>query len=214
MIRFRERMSLLEEDTYKRPDAKILPLITWASARAEFSDGKMPLHFAAQYSSSEAVVQALLAAYAKAVKTTTKGGHTPLHFAAQYSSSVAVVRAARGVPGGRQGDDQVRQHAGQQSRKTQYDRRGQSLLRERRALGSEVGGTGDGGGKGSKGKGAARGRRRSACCSYRREPGHLRPCHSTSPATNSGDVTGNDPLHRELQPARAQTRRAVRTDYH
>ena len=85
-------MSLLEEDTYKRPDAKILPLITPASARAEFSDGKMPLHFAAQYSSSEAVVQALLAAYAKAVKTTTKGGHTPLHFAAQYSSSVWVVQ--------------------------------------------------------------------------------------------------------------------------
>ena len=86
-------MSLLEEDTYNDyDDAEILPLITPASARAEFSDGKMPLHFAAQYSSSEAVVQALLAAYPKAVKTTTKGGHTPLHIAAQYSSSLAVVQ--------------------------------------------------------------------------------------------------------------------------
>ena len=71
-------MGLLDEDTYK--DTK-------------FADGDMPLHCAAQNSSSVAVVQALLAAYPEAVKTTTKGGHTPLHIAAQNSSSVAVVQA-------------------------------------------------------------------------------------------------------------------------
>jgi hypothetical protein len=63
---------------------------------------------------------------------------------------------------------------------------------------------------GGGGQGAARGRRRSACCSSRCEPRRLRPCHTTFPANNAGNV----PLHGELQPARAQTRPAVRTDDH
>jgi hypothetical protein len=85
------------------------------------------------------------------------------------------------------------------------------------------GGQGSGGQGGGGGKGAARGRRRSACCSSRCEPRRLRPCHTTFPVhtnatfpvhTNATEVTGSVPLHGELQPAREQTRPAVRTDDH
>jgi ankyrin repeat protein len=62
-------------------------------ARANNALGKTPLHRAAKYSSSEAVVQALLAAYPEAVKATDKLGRMPLHVAARYSSSVSVVQA-------------------------------------------------------------------------------------------------------------------------
>jgi len=85
--------SLLDNDTYKRPDAEVLLLITPAMARANNALGKTPLHRAAKYSSSEAVVQALLAAYPEAVKATDKLGRMPLHVAARYSSSVSVVQA-------------------------------------------------------------------------------------------------------------------------
>ena len=85
--------SLLDNDTYKRPDAEVLPLITPAMARANNALGKTPLHRAAKYSSSEAVVQVLLAAYPEAVKATDKLGRMPLHVAARYSSSVSVVQA-------------------------------------------------------------------------------------------------------------------------
>ncbi|KOO34756.1 hypothetical protein Ctob_016300, partial [Chrysochromulina tobinii] len=86
-------MSLLLPDTYRRPDAEVLPLITPAAARATTEDGNTPLHVAAYNSSSVAVVQALLAAYPEAAKATDKDGYTPLHWAAACSSSVAVVQA-------------------------------------------------------------------------------------------------------------------------
>ncbi|KOO25749.1 hypothetical protein Ctob_006826, partial [Chrysochromulina tobinii] len=88
-----ERMSLLDEGTYGRPDAEVLPLITPAAARATDRLGHTPLHYAAQNSSSLAVVQALLAANPEAATAIDEGGNTLLHCAAHNSSSVAVVQA-------------------------------------------------------------------------------------------------------------------------
>jgi hypothetical protein len=86
--------SLLVHWTYYRPDAEVLPLITPAAARARDETGWLPLHKAAEYSSSVAVVQALLAANPEAAKATNnRGGFTPLHYAARSSISVAVVQA-------------------------------------------------------------------------------------------------------------------------
>ena len=62
-------MSLLDGDTYKRPDAEVLPLITPAAARAKDSEyGWVPLHWAANSSTSVAVVQALITANPEAAK--------------------------------------------------------------------------------------------------------------------------------------------------
>jgi ankyrin repeat protein len=92
-----ERMSLLDDDTYYRPDAELLPLITPAAARERDASGHTPLHEAAWYSSSVAVVQAILKAYPEAAMAKTDRyvtrGQLPLHLAARNSSSVAVVQA-------------------------------------------------------------------------------------------------------------------------
>jgi ankyrin repeat protein len=88
-----ERMSLLDDDTYYRPDAELLPLITPAAARERDASGHTPLHEAAWYSSSVAVVQAILMAYPEAARATGRRRQLPLHLAARNSSSVAVVQA-------------------------------------------------------------------------------------------------------------------------
>ena len=65
-------------------------------------DGKLPLHCAALYNNSQAVIKVLLAAYPDAAKATTNGqphkygmlnGYLPLHYAAQYNKSEAVIKA-------------------------------------------------------------------------------------------------------------------------
>ena len=53
-------------------------------------DGYTPLHLAATHNSSEAVVQALLAAYPEAAMATNNDGLTPLHGAAFKGNSGAV----------------------------------------------------------------------------------------------------------------------------
>ena len=89
-----KQMSLFSPDTYQRPDAEVLPLITPAAARATNSYGDTwPLHWAARNSTSVAVVQAIFTAYPEAAKATTIYGDTPLHLAAGNSTSVAVVQA-------------------------------------------------------------------------------------------------------------------------
>jgi len=84
------KMSLLDDDTYQRSDAEVLPLITKQAARQMNEVYRTPLHYAAQ-NFSAAVVQALLAAYPEAAKVEDFERDTPLHLAAKYSS-VAVVQ--------------------------------------------------------------------------------------------------------------------------
>jgi len=84
------KMRLLDDDTYQRSDAEVLPLITKQAARQMNEVYRTPLHYAAQ-NFSAAVVQALLAAYPEAAKVEDFERDTPLHLAAKYSS-VAVVQ--------------------------------------------------------------------------------------------------------------------------
>ena len=83
------KMSLLDDDTYQRSDAEVLPLITKQAARQMNEVYRMPLHYAAQ-NFSAAVVQALLAAYPEAAKVEDFERDTPLHLAAKYSSVTVV----------------------------------------------------------------------------------------------------------------------------
>ena len=104
-------MSLMDGDTYKRPDAEVLPLITPAAARGMDGDKYTALHWAAENSSSVAVVLALLAAYPEAAEVREEYGRTPLHIAASDNSSVAVVRALLAAyPEAATATDNVRRH--------------------------------------------------------------------------------------------------------
>ncbi len=61
-----------------------------ADINARKKDGSTPLHFAAAYSITPAVVEMLLA-YSSDIEARTEDGLTPLHFAAAYSKTPAVV---------------------------------------------------------------------------------------------------------------------------
>eukprot|EP00588_Corethron_pennatum_P035410 CAMPEP_0194348274 /NCGR_PEP_ID=MMETSP0171-20130528/106445_1 /TAXON_ID=218684 /ORGANISM="Corethron pennatum, Strain L29A3" /LENGTH=1321 /DNA_ID=CAMNT_0039115603 /DNA_START=354 /DNA_END=4320 /DNA_ORIENTATION=- len=77
----------------EEPEEKVLPLINTASAKEEDDDGKLPLHLAAEWKASDAVVAALLEANPHAAKETDKAYRYPLHLAAEYKASKEVVNA-------------------------------------------------------------------------------------------------------------------------
>ena len=70
-----------------------LPLIVPETAKEKDKNGYLPLHYAVWYSTSEAVVKAVLAAHPEASKEKDKYGYLPLHYAAQSNTSEAVVQA-------------------------------------------------------------------------------------------------------------------------
>jgi len=83
-------MALLDDATYKRPDAEVLYLITPEAAKQTDQGGRTPLHLAATFNSSVAVVEALVRAHPKAAEATDDGGDTPADCAQKYNGNAAV----------------------------------------------------------------------------------------------------------------------------
>merc|ERR1719271_1024156 len=94
-------MALLTEDAYKRQDDEVLELITPERAKEPNDNGNLPLHLAARYSKSVAVVEALIKAHEGALREKNSYSNLPLHVAAWGNSAEvkAVFREAQTADG-------------------------------------------------------------------------------------------------------------------
>ena len=75
------------------PDGKILPLIDATSVHETDGQGCSPLHYAARFRASKAVIAALLEAHPEAAKIKCNNENLPLHLATIGKASEEVVRA-------------------------------------------------------------------------------------------------------------------------
>jgi len=84
-------MSLSKPDTYKRPDAEVLPLLTEQALKQNLGHGRLPLHYAVRYNASVTVIKRMMTVYAAALQQKDNHGRLPLHYAAMESMSPEVV---------------------------------------------------------------------------------------------------------------------------
>jgi len=80
--------TLCKPDTYERPESEVLELITAERARVKKPNGMYPLHYAAHYSKSKAVVDALIAEFPEALQAKNNFGETPGVHATQTCPSL------------------------------------------------------------------------------------------------------------------------------
>ena len=84
--------TLCKPDTYERPESEVLELITAERARVKKPNGMYPLHYAAHYSKSKAVVDALIAEFPEALQAKNNFGETPGVHATQTCPSLRRAR--------------------------------------------------------------------------------------------------------------------------
>ena len=69
--------TLCQPDTYDLSEDEVLALITAERVRVKKPNGMCPLHYAAHYTTSKAVVDAIIAEYPEALQAKNNYGETP-----------------------------------------------------------------------------------------------------------------------------------------
>mmetsp|Transcript_20261 Transcript_20261/g.65253 ORF Transcript_20261/g.65253 Transcript_20261/m.65253 type:complete len:211 (-) Transcript_20261:42-674(-) len=82
--------TLCQPDTYDLSEDEVLALITAERVRVKKPNGMCPLHYAAHYTTSKAVVDAIIAEYPEALQAKNNFGETPGDTAQSHSKSADV----------------------------------------------------------------------------------------------------------------------------